>query len=72
MALEAATAAAWAGSDNSGGEAHDHQLPDGHWDELEACARPLPGGGRSGWEKLRLAEPGGGGTVTTVARDLHR
>ena len=72
VALEAATAAAWAGSDTSGGEAHDHQLPHGHWDELEACACPLPGGGRSGWEKLRLAEPGGGGAVTTVVRDLHR
>ncbi len=77
VALEAATAATWAASDTSGGEAHDQQLPDGHWDELEACARPLPGGALgegtcSGWEKLRLAEPGRGSAVINVVRGLHR
>ena len=76
-AMEAATAATWAGAETRGGEALDHQLPDGHWDELEACARPLPGlgpgdGSCSAWEKLRLAEPGGGSAVTTVMRDLYR
>ena len=73
VAMEAASAAMWAGPENCGGEAHE-QLPDGHWDELEACARPLPGGDGScsGWEKLRLAEPGRGSAVTTVLRDLHR